>query len=110
MAVTVESFLAANTAFDARRAPAVQAAINEAALMFDAGVCGDLYDALVEAQARVILLGDPNGLPTSATGDRSGLLDQAEDRLARLKRLVPIRGVGTTTEPAIWPSGFWPHR
>jgi len=110
MPVTVESFIAANTVFDGRRPAAVQAAINEAAVMFDAGVCGDLYDALVEAQARVILFGDPNGLPTSATGDKSGLLEQAEARLDRLKRLVPIRGVGTTTEPEVWPSGAWPYR
>lgn len=95
MAVTLESFLAENTAFDARRAPAVQAALAEAALMFDAGVCGELYDALVSAQARVILLGDPQGLPTSVTGEQSGLLADARARLDRLKRMVPARGLGT---------------
>jgi hypothetical protein len=95
MAVTVESFLSANTYFDARRVGAVQAALDEAALHFDATVCGELYDRLVEAQARVILLSDPNGLPTSATGDKSGPLEQAEARLKSLKRLVPVRGLGT---------------
>jgi hypothetical protein len=94
MPVTAESFLASNTCFDGRRSAAVQAAIDEAAKQFDAGVCGELYDALVEAQARVILLGDPNGLPTSATGE-SGMIESARERVEALKRLVPVRGLGT---------------
>lgn len=106
MAVTVESFLAANTYFDARRSAPVQAALGEAARQFDPAVCGELYDALVEAQARVILLGDPNGMPTSATGD-SGLLAGATERLQRLKRLVPIRGLGTQRYAADWGVGWW---
>lgn len=95
MAVTVASFTAANTAFDGRRPAAIQAAIDEASLMFDAAVCGDLRDRLIEAQVRVTLLEDPNGLPTSATGDKTDLLDNAKERLLRLKRLVPVRGIGT---------------
>jgi hypothetical protein len=95
MAVTVESFVAANTVFDARSPARVQAAIDEASKHFDAGVCGNLYDDLVEAQTRVILFQDPQGLPTSATGDKSGFLEQAQERLKSLKRLVPIRGLGT---------------
>lgn len=99
MAVTVESFLTANPYFDARNTGRVQAAIDEASQHFDATVCGELHDSLIEAQARVILLSDPNGLPTSATGDKSGFLEQAEARLLRLKRLVPIRGLGTRSCP-----------
>lgn len=94
MTVTVASFIAANTAFDARRTAPIQAAIDEAKLHFDATVCGDLYDRLVEAQTRVILLRDPNGLPTSATKE-SNLVDDAVNRLTELKRLVPVRGLGT---------------
>lgn len=97
MAVTVESFKAANTAFDGRRDPAIQAAIDEAKLSFSADVCGDLYDPLVMAQARVILLQDPNGLPTSATKE-SNLVDDAINRLQKLKRLVPVRGLGTRSD------------
>jgi hypothetical protein len=102
MAVTVSSFLAGNTVFDARKTGIVQAAITEASRMFDAGVCGDLYDSLVEAQARVILLSDPNGMPTSESGD-SGFLEGATARLQRLKRLVPLRGLGTRTDDPIVP-------
>jgi hypothetical protein len=102
MAVTVGSFLAANTHFDARYTAKVQAAIDEASRHFDAGVCGNLYDDLVAAQTAVILLSDPNGLPTSATGDKSGFLEQAQERLKSLKRLVPVRGLGTTTEADVW--------
>ena len=99
MTVTQAGFLTANSYFDGRRPGAVQAALDEAAKYFDAGVCGDLYDALVEAQARVILLSDPNGLPTSVTGDKSGLAEAAAERLKTLKRLVPVRGLGTRTVP-----------
>jgi hypothetical protein len=95
MAVTVETLLAANTVFDGRRPASVQAAIDEAKLLFDASVCGNLYDALVSAQACVLLLSDPNGMPTSATGDKTDLLDNAKERLLRLKRAVPVRGLGT---------------
>lgn len=95
MAVTVESFCAKNTVFEARRGGAIQGALDEAAATFSAEVCGELYDPLVEAQARVILLEDPNGMPTSATGDKSDLLDNARARLLRLKRQVPVRGLGT---------------
>lgn len=95
MAVTVAQFLAKNTVFDSRREGTVQGALDEAHLTFDAAVCGELYDALVEAHARVILIEDPNGMPTSATGDKSDLLDNAKARLLRLKRLVPMRGLGT---------------
>jgi hypothetical protein len=102
VAVTQAGFLTANSYFDGRRPGAVQAALDEAALHFDATVCGPLYDALVEAQARVILLSDPNGLPTSTTGDKSGLADSAAERLKALKRLVPIRGLGIRRVPE-WP-------
>lgn len=95
MAVTVESFLAKNTVFQGRRVPAIQGAIDEAALQFDAAVCGAMHDALIEAQTRVILLEDPNGIPTSGTGDKSNLLETAKARLLRLKRIVPLRGLGT---------------
>lgn len=95
MTVTVDGFLAANTMFSGRRGAPVEQAIAEASKMFDPAVCGELYDNLVEAQTRVILLRDPSGLPTSTTGDKSGLAEDAEKRLLHLKRLVPIRGLGT---------------
>ncbi len=93
MALDAATFLAANTYFNGRDTARVTAAIAEAEKHFDASVCGDLYDALVEAQTRVILLGDPNGMPTSKTG-ASELRKDAGERLQSLKRLVPIRGVG----------------
>ena len=94
MPITAAELLARNPYFDGRRPAAVEGALVEAAVQFDAGVCGKLYDLLVEAQARVILLSDPNGMPTSVTGDKSGPLEQAQERLKALKRAVPIRGLG----------------
>jgi hypothetical protein len=95
MAVSVADFILRNTIFDGRRPVPIQAALDEAAKMYDAAVCGTLTDNLVEAQARLILLEDPSGLPTSSTGDKTDLIDNAKQRLLRLKRQVPVRGLGT---------------
>jgi hypothetical protein len=98
MAVSAAQFQARNPHFDGRKPASIEGALAEAAGHFDAGVCGNLYDQLVEAQARVILLSDPSGMPTSVTGDKSGPLEQAVERLNALKRLVPIRGLGTRSD------------
>src|SRR5262245_4518873 len=95
MPISAPDFQARNPHFTGRKPASIQAALDEAAASCSAEVCGNLYDMLVEAQARVLLLSDPNGMPTSTTGDKSGPLEQAQERLKELKRKVPIRGLGT---------------
>lgn len=107
MAVTVNGFLAKNTIFNGRLPASIQGALDEAAKHFAAAACGDLHEPLIEAQARVILLEDPNGLPTSTTG-QDKLKEDALDRLQRLKRLVPLRGLGTVGDPTGFGPGWIP--
>lgn len=96
---TAEQFQSRNEFFSARGLDAIDAAIAEAMLYVSLDVCKEsrtdteaqlLYDAIVETKAVCILLSGSNGMPTSVTKE-SGLLEQAERRLAGLKLLATPR-------------------
>lgn len=103
---TAEQFQSRNEFFSARGLDAIDAAIAEAMLYVSLDVCRidrteieaqTLYDSIVETKAVCVLLSGSNGMPTSVTNG-SGILEQAERRLAGLKLLAAPRcGVACTT-------------
>lgn len=101
--IDAQTFARRNAIFRVRDLGVIDAALERARLTVSLQVCIDarggdatagesLYDAIVEADARVQLMGDPNGLPTSVTKD-SNLGDHYRAELIKLKRLATPRGL-----------------
>ncbi len=91
MAVTVQSFKSRNAFFAARDSSVIDSAITTARLHYSESVCGELYDPLVEAKVRVLLLAGQKGGPTSKTKE-SGFAAEAQATLESLEALIPARG------------------
>lgn len=93
MAVTRDAFVDRYPSFSGRGDDTIRAALAAAELSYSEAVCGSqLHKQLVMARARVDLMRDTAGLPSSKT-KASTLSEDAEKELRDLEKLVPVTGI-----------------